>query len=281
MGNTRYSFTESDSQKSEGARLLYVSSSNYEGEWASIQHSHYFVEIFFVKSGTGKFEAGAKSFPIMPGDLVIVNPEISHTESSLLAQPLEYIVLGIDGIVFDFGEKSEGLMLYSLGRHRDEIMFYLHTMLNENENKPQDFEIVSQALLEIILTKLSRIALKASNSVEHRQSRACGNVKRYIASNYALDLTLERLAEMAHLSKYYLVHSFTKEYGLSPISYLNEVRIKTGKELLESTDYSIGQIAQSTGFSSQSYFSQSFKNACGQTPAEYRKAMRAKTKEVK
>ena len=72
--------------------------------------------------------------------------------------------------------------------------------------------------------------------------------------NYPQDITLDTLAEVSHLNKYYMVHAFTRQFGCSPINYLCEVRIKASKELLATTDYSITEVAQSSGFSSQSYF---------------------------
>lgn len=98
-------------------------------------------------------------------------------------------------------------------------------------------------------------------------------VKRYIDANYSEDICLDSLAGLAHLNKYYLIHAFTESYGISPINYLNEKRIQNCKELLASTDYSIAEIARLSGFSSQSYFSQSFRKSCGMTAKAYRKAM--------
>ena len=78
------------------------------------------------------------------------------------------------------------------------------------------------------------------------------------------------LAEVAHVNKYHLSHTFQREYGISPISYLITRRIREGRHMLENTSYSLSQIAHSIGFSSPSYFSQSFRKA-----AEYRKRARA------
>ena len=41
----------------------------------------------------------------MPDDMVIVNPRVQHTELSYQAHPLEYIVLGIEGIEILFDQK--------------------------------------------------------------------------------------------------------------------------------------------------------------------------------
>ena len=53
-------------------------------------------------------------------------------------------------------------------------------------------------------------------------------------------------------------------------------RIKEGKRLLAETDLSLSQIAAILGFSSSSYFSQTFRNAEGTSPTEYRKANQVK-----
>ena len=104
-----------------------------------------------------------------------------------------------------------------------------------------------------------------------RVSRECSRVRRFIDFNYQDEITLETLAGTAGLNKYYFSHMFAKYYGQPPMSYLNQRRLITGQELLSSTDMSVAAIASQCGFSSQSYFSQSFKKYCGMTPAEYRK----------
>ena len=54
-------------------------------------------------------------------------------------------------------------------------------------------------------------------------------IKRYLDSNYREDISLDILAEIAHINKYYLAHTFQKEYGISPITYLNRRRIEESK----------------------------------------------------
>ena len=77
-----------------------------------------------------------------------------------------------------------------------------------------------------------------------------------------------------HLNKYYLAHSFKNNVGVSPIEYLNQVRIREAQTLLETTDYNIANISGMIGFSSQSYFTQTFRRHLNETPSEYRKRMR-------
>nr|WP_249435990.1 AraC family transcriptional regulator [Paenibacillus sp. Marseille-Q4541] len=253
--------------------MIYVSSSIYEGDWFSLRHSHNFSELFYVRSGRGNFIVEDEIFPVQQDDLVIVNPNVEHTEVSAGTDPLEYVVLGVEGMSFDFGDQSENrnYEIINYRHQRGELLFYFNALLRETENKKENYEAVCQNLLEVVVINLMRSSDHPFSVVgSQRANKVCSRIKRYIDSNFAEDISLDSLSQKAHLSKYYLVHTFAKYYGMSPINYLNEVRLRASKELLETTDLSISQIATSTGFSSQSYFSQSFRRSCGLTPSVYR-----------
>lgn len=106
------------------------------------------------------------------------------------------------------------------------------------------------------------------------ENRECAEIKRYLDTNYREDISLDLLAELVHLNKYYLAHTFQREYGISPITYLNRRRIEESKHMLGNTSYSLAQISELMGFSSPSYFSQCFRKAEGMTPNEYRRQTR-------
>jgi len=278
MSNLKYPL-ESVPQNSSSIKLLYVTSSSYEGDWPSFMHSHYFTELFYVKAGAGSFLIENESFPIQKDDLIIVNPNISHTEVSLPEKPLSYITLGVDGLSFSFQDEKE-YSRFNCGKVKSNLLFYFNSMLHEMETKEDGYQEVCISMLNILTVHLKRITHSAFDvMVSDRSNRECARIKRYIDSNYQDNITLDSLAALAHLNKYYFVHAFTKSYGLSPISYLNERRLEVSKELLENTDHSIAEVAQLSGFTSQSYFAQSFKKSCHMTVGDYRrKAKRAEEK---
>ena len=104
-----------------------------------------------------------------------------------------------------------------------------------------------------------------------RTTRECDLVRRYIDNHFKESLTLEQLAELAHLNKYYMAHTFRREFGVSPINYLISRRIEESRFLLRETDHTLSLISQMLGFSSLSYFSQCFRRVEGVSPTEYRK----------
>ena len=276
MSNTRYD--NSYSGNLGAAHLLYVSTSAYGGDWHSILHTHAYTEIFYCVRGLGRFSIQGKLMPMEVDDVVIVNPNVEHTELSLGDNPFEYIVLGIENLEFTGNSGID--TSYTILNFRDErnsILFYLQEMRQEIANKSPHNEIICQKLLEVLLMKLQRRSeFVLSVSPSHRTNKECAEVKRYIDNNFFESIDLDFLAELAHINKYYLVHSFSKEYGISPISYLIERRIKESKHHLSNTDHSLSQISNLLGFSSQSYFSQSFKKLEGISPNEYRKQCRSR-----
>lgn len=271
MGNIRHTFT-SPLRHDHTCHLLYSTYSKYEEDWSSYPHTHYFTELFFVLSGSGSFLVEDETFPIAKHDLIVINPNITHTEKSSLEDPLEYIVLGVDGLNFVIDDANEYLLFHS-DEMKNRLDFYFRTILEETENSQKDYEKVCQNLLNILVVHLSRYA---SSSVEifpfHKmESRECSRAKRYIDSSFQENITLDKLAEIAQINKYYFSHTFTETYGISPMNYLTQKRIFTSQELLTSTDMSLAQIAQQCGFSSSSYFTQCFRKSCGMTPTAYRK----------
>ena len=79
-------------------KLLYVSVARYSTEWHSILHTHPCAEVFFVTGGYGHLKLADGTLPINVGDFIIVNSNVEHTEVSSEEHPLEYIVMGVDGL---------------------------------------------------------------------------------------------------------------------------------------------------------------------------------------
>ncbi len=254
-------------------RLLYVSASRYSSDWHSILHSHTNAEFFYVLEGRGRFRVEGGDFVVEKDDIVIVNANINHTELPLGKNEFEYIVLGLEGTsFFDQIRKSDEYLHFSCRDNREKVLFLLEMMLKEVEQKEADYSHVCQDLLDILIVVLLRVTGASIKAIEtKRSSKECDRVKRYIDSHFTEDLSLEYLAEMTHLSKFYLVHIFKKEVGVTPIAYLNNKRIEESRSLLSSTNHPISKISEHLGFATQSYFGYCFKAQVGVTPVEYRK----------
>ena len=265
-------------------KLLYVSTAKDGGDWHSTLHTHACTEIFYVVGGSGKFNIEGKLLPVTTDDMVIVNPNVEHTEVSYNKRPLEYIVLGVEGLEYSAGEDAdERWFMTNLQNAREALLHALREMLREIEFKAVGYELICQDLLEVLILRLMRHAglQFLPTKTEHRKpgrkpSKECAAVRHYIDNHFKENINLDMLSELVHVNKYYMVHSFTKEYGISPINYLISRRIEESKYLLSDTDHSLSQISHMLGFSSPSYFSQSFRRLEGMSPMEFRRSSRSK-----
>ena len=262
-----------------GARLLYVTYAHYSEDWNCRLHTHACAELFFITGGHGVFQVRQEEFPVAINDLVVVNAGVPHTENSSNGSPMEYVVLGVEGLetLTDLG----GCALLHLLGEQEAVTTCLRQIAREIRERQPGCDEVCQKLLEIILLRLLRREDFALGRAPEgpRGSRECDLVRRYIDNHFKENLTLDQLAGMVHVSKYYLSHAFRKEFQTSPISYLISRRIQESKFLLRETDLSLSQIAQILGFSSLSYFSQSFRRLEDMSPLEYRRQRRKRPTE--
>lgn len=93
----------------------------------------------------------------------------------------------------------------------------------------------------------------------------------YIEDNYMNKFPIEVLAEICHLSPTHFRRVFQSIMHISPLSYLNSVRIMNACNLLRNTNNTILSISQMTGFSTLSNFNRHFSELMKVSPREYRK----------
>ena len=227
--NTRYELNM-DVPPREAIRLMYVSKSRFGGDWNSVPHTHSCTEVFYCVNGRGQFNVEGKMLDVAPDDMVIVNPRTLHTELSYQACPLEYIVLGIEGVEILFNQRDQGYTMVKCGAMREDLLGLTKMLLREIDAREDGCEMVCQDLTEVLLVKLVRTAsLSLRVSTPPAESKECAAAKRYIDENYSRTITLDSLAEIAHVNKYYLSHSFKREYGTSPHRLPDEAPHHRGK----------------------------------------------------
>jgi AraC family transcriptional regulator len=103
--------------------------------------------------------------------------------------------------------------------------------------------------------------------------RRLTRVLDYIGANLEGDLTLARLASVACLSRFHFSRAFKAAVGRSPHHYVSVKRLELAKQLLEKGDQPLAHIALTLKFSCQANFTRAFREATGQTPAQYRRSV--------
>lgn len=177
---------------------------------------------------------------------------------------------------WDFHREKENSLLYS--------KFLCTSILHEIMQKSSifsDFDIVSAveqvyksnrsdkvvALIQDVIEQAR--AFHESNAAKE-QHPIVSIAKKYICKHYGEELDLEQLAESAHTSPRYLCRLFKEETGEGIGQYLKKYRLQKAQELLKSTNLKIKEIGRKTGYSSASYFCQSFREYFGISPEKFR-----------
>ena len=86
------------------------------------------------------------------------------------------------------------------------------------------------------------------------------------------DININDIAEYASISERYLRKLFSQNLNLSPLDYLNQIRINKSIELLKNTEKSVKEVCFLCGFQSPQYFSRIFKQQMGLSPREMAKS---------
>ena len=73
---------------------------------------------------------------------------------------------------------------------------------------------------------------------------------------------------MIHLSEGRFNHLFKEGMGISPLQYINEVRVKKAMNLLKRRENTVAEIADSVGFTDYNHFGRQFRRYYGCPPSE-------------
>ena len=98
--------------------------------------------------------------------------------------------------------------------------------------------------------------------------------RQYIEDHITEKFSLQKMADALFVNGSYLLRTFRRCTGMTPLTYHHQIRCFTAKELLVHTDKSITEIGEAAGFVSSSHFSHIFRKMEGCTPSEYRKLHR-------
>lgn len=130
---------------------------------------------------------------------------------------------------------------------------------------------IRASLLKILGTLSSFSLLTEPEKTDHYRVEIIKRSLAYIRSHYQEKLYIRDLAQQANMNEQYFCRFFKKALGKSPVSYINEYRIKQAIILLQTTDLPVMDICLDCGFHNLGNFLREFKKDTGFTPLQYRK----------
>lgn len=98
----------------------------------------------------------------------------------------------------------------------------------------------------------------------------------WLQDNCQKEILLKNVAEKFDMSVRTFNRRFKNATGKTPLQYLQEIRIDMAKDLLQTSNLSVSEIAYKVGYQDMGHFSSLFKKLLSTTPSEYRSTVRAK-----
>jgi AraC family transcriptional regulator len=98
-------------------------------------------------------------------------------------------------------------------------------------------------------------------------------VEDYVRERLADDISLESLAELAHLSPFHFSRVFKQTTGMSPLQFVTRERIARAQQLIRETSRSLIEIGLEVSYTSPSHFAKVFRQVTGVTPNEFRRTL--------
>jgi AraC-like DNA-binding protein len=109
---------------------------------------------------------------------------------------------------------------------------------------------------------------------QHQGTLDLDSIQAYMQDNIHLQLELDDLAAVAHLSKFHFSSRYKALTGYSPIKHFLHMKIEYACQLLDSSEISVKAIAAELGYEDPLYFSRLFSKTMGMSPRAYRSSVR-------
>lgn len=251
-------------------------------------HFHQDIEIIYMLDGLLKVEYEDDVKVLKTDEFLVVNTNVRHkysAEGDVLignifieyAQLLE--VFHGEPVYFlcnSAEEKSEGY---------DKIRYYIRQIFNYNHTDVGQGVILRNSIAYQLLYVLTsefivKKGMSQYDSLRGISDERMNEILNYLMNNYQEQITLQGLADKLFLSNAYLSKYIKKNFGMSFLKLLNNIRMEHAVSELLYGEKTVVRIAMDNGFPNLAGFNRTFREIYHMTPAEYRKEMVTKNEPI-
>lgn len=147
-----------------------------------------------------------------------------------------------------------------------EKLFHIFT----EEHKQRDLLVdlnISELIVYMLQTESRNLLLK--NYRKHVTRNGLAAAVKYIDEHLDQSISIQKVADAAYMSKSSFYRYFKNEFGMTPVEYIHQKRVKKACELLAREDNNVTEVSYRLGYSSLSHFIKLFKEETGITPKQY------------
>lgn len=223
-------------------------------------------QLIYIYKGAGHFFLNQKWTALSAGNVVLYRPLEPQQYSYYAKDKPEIYWIHFTGSQCEAVLDRYSLENCYIGENLSVKLLFQY-IITELQLKKQHYETIVLADFSILLSEIHR-------SLE-QMLRPCENdftIDRLICelnSKYMQDWSISSMADFCKLSNSYFSHMFKERMGVSPMRFLNNLRIEKAKDFLMTNSMSVAAAAQFAGFEDPLYFSRVFKKSTGIAPHEF------------
>lgn len=239
--------------------------------WNMGFHNHQrSIEISAVLQGKGEFECLGQVYPIEPGHVVVIPPDVPHsyrakTDMRFAVLETEYPPPETMKLFRKLTLEGQPSLLYlspiSLEHYDQLFRIWLRIISSSVDDRAS----LIKAWTEVIIQFMWQYRSLASTSNSMMETAD------YIRENLRSEISIASLAHQCGLSDSTYRVAFKAAFGYSPKQYQQSCRMAESKWLLRTTNLPIQQVAEQVGFAKLHSFSAWFHRNIGMPPSEWRK----------
>jgi AraC-like DNA-binding protein len=222
-------------------------------------HLHPYWEFIYFLQGCGRVDLPHAVLRPQQYHLVIYPPGLPHAEISDPTDPEQTIFFSAEIA----GMPPPGAHLLLPDQHGDLRWLCEHLAV----------EYATRGITPLASTYLRAFLLLVERAWDSRLPvlhDAVDLAVQYLHAHYAAPVTLSLLADAVRVTPTHLAHRFTGRLGISPMRYLQTLRMEAARRLLTTTDLPVQEVARQVGYDDPLYFSRVFRSAAGCPPTAYR-----------
>jgi AraC-like DNA-binding protein len=240
------------------------------------RHEHETYTFGLIEAGVEEFDYGSTLLRAGPGAVALLNPDVVHTGQAATPAGWTYRVLYpqvsvVSSVAAELGVRR-GTPWFP-----DTVLYDAATaalLRQAHQAAEHGDRLASSTLLTAALTRLLR-AHSATPPLDGpktpgRSPAIVQTVRDLLPRRLADPPSLGELAAMSGLSQFALLRAFRQETGMPPHAYLNQLRVRRARQLLDS-GLAPADVAAQVGFADQAHLTRHFKRVIGVPPAAYQR----------
>ena len=239
-------------------------------------------QLLYIVSGKGHFYFHGEDRVVYAGRMVLIQPRQEQRyeyfgEDKPEVYWVHFTGSDVKNILRSYNIPMDDPIFYSGASSTYSYLF--KEMIHELQNCKTGYEDLLTMYLRQIFLLVQRTRQEERPTVSTYIQEEMEFARRYFNEHYNEPISIQEYAESRNMSVCYFQRNFKQIVKHTPMQYLLTIRVNNAASLLETTDYSMAEIAAIVGYEDPLYFSRLFRKIKGVSPRDYRNLVKDGAKE--